>query len=505
MNAPTPNLQIRPSAPPPRPLASTRLSSRTRAPRSSRRHGLSSLLAMLFLVLFSTLAVGFYTASATSSQISGNNRSLSLAQSAAEAGTQYIRYRLFKMTIDPATTDAALMTAIAADLNTQINQGAVMNGNIVTNTGGVIYIPSATGWSTVDSAVGTKFRAKIEQSGKFLVVTVNGTVGSSATVIKAIQLQYQKAADAGAILDYGVAAAGTVATAGATYIQGATDPTKGSVLSADLINGTPITISGKAVSGDISIVNPSASISVANGSSVGQTTDQTKIPAHLHVGVPAPTFPWIDTTPFSTYATNAWTLGTGTIGGTNILNNVTIPPNTNPKFTGNTTINGVLNIQSPNVVTFKGNATVNGVIVTDTAGTYNGTNNKIIFSGSVLATPLSALPVSNPAYDANLVKLTGSFLLAPNYALSLSGDFGTVGGSIVAGTVNMSGNATGTVQGSVIAMYDSSVGGASSSVYLNGSSDIIISSTGTTNYPTGMSFGNDFTPLPGTYSEVTPW
>ena len=69
----------------------------------------------------------------------------------------------------------------------------------------------------------------------------------------------------------------------------------------------------------------------------------------------------------------------------------------------------------------------------------------------------------------------------------------------------MSGNATGTVQGSVIAMYDSSVGGASSSVYLNGSSDIIISSTGTTNYPTGMSFGNDFTPLPGTYSEVTPW
>jgi len=179
MNAPTPNLQIRPSAPPPRPLASTRLSSRTRAPRSSRRHGLSSLLAMLFLVLFSTLAVGFYTASATSSQISGNNRSLSLAQSAAEAGTQYIRYRLFKMTIDPATTDAALMTAIAADLNTQINQGAVMNGNIVTNTGGVIYIPSATGWSTVDSAVGTKFRAKIEQSGKFLVVTVNGTVGSS--------------------------------------------------------------------------------------------------------------------------------------------------------------------------------------------------------------------------------------------------------------------------------------------------------------------------------------
>jgi len=374
----------------------------------------------------------------------------------------------------------------------------------VTNSGGVIYIPSATGWATVDSNLGTKFRAKIEQSGKFLIVTVNGTTGTGS-VVKAVQLQYQKAANAGAILDYGVASAGTVATAGATYIQGATDPTKGSVLSADMTNTTPITLAGKAVSGDVSIVNPAGSITVASGTSVGQTTDPTKIPGHLHTGVPAPTFPWIDTTPFSTYATNTWTLGSGTISGGQTLTNVTIPPNTNPTFTGNVTINGVLNIQSPNSVKFRGNATVNGVIVTDTAGSYNATQNQINFSGSVVATPLSALPTSNPAYDPNLVKLTGSFLLAPNYALSMAGDFGTIGGSIVAGTVKMSGNATGTVQGSVIAMYDSSVGGSSSSVYLSGSSDIIISSTGTTNYPTGMSFGNDFTPLPGTYAEVTPW
>jgi Tfp pilus assembly protein PilX len=459
---------------------------------------------MLFLVLFSTLAVGFYTASATSSQISGNNRSLSLAQSAAEAGTQYLRYRLYKMVINPTTPDSGLLDAVAADLNAQMNQGAVMNGKVVTNTGGVIYIPTATDWSTVDSSLGTKFRAKIEQSGKFLVLTVDGAAGS-VSVMKGIQLQFQKAANAGAILDYGVASAGTVATAGATYIQGATDPTKGSVLSADMTNPTPISLAGKAVSGDVSIVNPSGAITVSSGTSVGQTTDPTKIPGHLHTGVPAPTFPWIDTSPFSTYATGTWTLGTGIIAGSQTITNMTIPPNTNPKFTGNVTVNGVLNIQTPNIVTFKGNATINGVIVTDAAGSYSATKNQINFGGSVVATPLSALPTTNPAYDANLVKLTGSFLLAPTYAVSMSGDFGTIGGSIVAGTVSMSGNATGTVQGSMIAMYDSSATGSSSSVYLSGSSDIIISSTGTTNYPTGMSFGNDYTPLPGTYSEVTPW
>ena len=390
MNRPTCELRPAPM-PPPRPLGP-----KPRPTRGGRvsRHGLSSLMAMLFLVLFSTLAVGFFTASSTSSQISGNNRSLSLAQSAAEAGTQYLRYRLYKMVINPTLPDSALMDAIAADLNTQINQGAVMNGGVVTNSGGTIYIPSSTGWSTVDGGLGTKFRAKIEQSGKFLIVTVDGTVGTG-NVMKAIQIQYQKANDAGAILDYGVAAAGTVATAGATYIQGATDPTKGSVLSADMTNLTPITIAGKAVSGDVSIVNPSGSITVS-GASVGGTNDPTKIPAHLHVGVPNPTFPWIDTTPFSVYATNSWTLGTGTIGGSNTITNVTIPPNTNPKFTGNPTINGVLNIMSPNVVTFKGNATINGVIVTDTSGSYNASQNQIVFGGSVTATALSGSSHDQP-------------------------------------------------------------------------------------------------------------
>jgi len=62
----------------------------------------------------------------------------------------------------------------------------------------------------------------------------------------------------------------------------------------------------------------------------------------------------------------------------------------------------------------------------------------------------------------------------------------------------MSGNAGGTVEGSVIGMTDTPLS-------LNGNSSITISSTGTTNYPTGMNFGNVYTPLPGTYLEVNPW
>jgi len=467
----------------------------------TRRHGITSILAMLYLVLFSTLAIGFYTATTMSGQIARNEKAFELSEAAADGGMQFMRYQLGQLTIAPTVPPSGLMDAVAQGLAQQLNGTANMNGHTVQNTNGVIYIPSATDWTTVDSSAGTKFRAMITQSGQFIVVNVDGA-GAGGNAMRGIQIQYQKAPKAGAILDYGVASRGTIATAGATYIQGLTDPTKGSVLSADTTSSTPIAINGKAVSGDLSTVNPTANIAVGPGVSVGGTSDPTKIQQHIHTGVPAPTFPWIDTSVFTAYATNLYPYAPGIVASNATLTDVYVPPNTNPKFTGGATINGVLWIQSPNVVTFKGGATVNGVIVTDTTGSYDGVHNQINFGGNVQSTPLSQLPSTNPAYDPNLVKLTGSFLLAPNYAVTMTGNFGTVGGSMVAGTVNMSGSATGTVNGSVITMYDAA---GSNSVSLSGSSDIFIDSTGTSNYPSGMSFGNNYTPLPGTYLEVAPW
>ena len=60
-----------------------------------------------------------------------------------------------------------------------------------------------------------------------------------------------------------------------------------------------------------------------------------------------------------------------------------------------------------------------------------------------------------------------------------------------------SGNAGGTVKGSVIALTDTPM-------LISGTSDIVIASTGTSNYPAGVSFGFKYVPLPGTYQEVAP-
>lgn len=465
--------------------------------RSVRRRGLSSVLAMLYLVLFSTLAVGFAAGTAINAQISKNERFLQQADSAADGGMQFIRYQLGAMTIPPGTTTAQLLQAAANSLGTQLNGSTNMGGNRVqvttVNGNSAIFIPSATSWMTVDQSVGTRFRAMIQQSGQFFVVTVDGA-GTSGIVEKAIQMQYQLAPKAGAILDYGVATEGTLSTGNSTVIQGLTDPTKGSVLSADMTSTTPVVAAG-TISGDISIVNPNASINATG--SVGQVpAGSPQIAQHEHVGVPPPTFPTIDTSPFTAFVdvtnpANAYT-GNGT------CTNCYIPPGTNPSFSSGQ-INGVMVVLTPNKVSIQGNTVITGVIVGQNGQTFDPNNNTITFAGSVTVNPISSLQPGMTGYVSGLPQLTGSFLLMPAFYVKMTGDMGTVSGSIVGGQIAMTGNShPEAIQGSVIGMQDVPM-------TLSGHADITVSSTGTTNFPTGMSFGNDYTPLPGTYMEVAPW
>ncbi|MDB5171960.1 MAG: hypothetical protein JWN51_733 [Phycisphaerales bacterium] len=460
----------------------------------SRRHGVASLLAMLYLMLFTALAVGFYSATTMSVQISKNERSIEQAQLAAESGLQFVRYQLGCINVPAATPDASLLTTVAGLLETQIGGTANMNGHHVSVSSGVIYIPASNEYTMMDSTTNAQFRAAIWQSGSFLVLKVTG-YGSNGTVGRAVQLQFQKAMHASTIFNYGVASKSAISMAGNVKIMGATDPTKGSVLSATAGN-TPLTMTGgPQISGDFSYTNASGSNTYANGSIAGLGQSSANFSQHVHAGVTPPLFPTIDTSSYATYATNTYSAGGGGKGAPSLVNTI-IPPNTNPSFAGGTTIKGVLYIQTPNKVTFSGDVTIQGAIVVQNNPTGDPTTNSISFSGNVSATSIGTLP-ANATYPAGERGLTGAFLLAPNFAVSFTGNFGTIGGSIVASKFSLSGNAGGTVQGTVINLNDTAMS-------LSGNSDIIIASTGTTNYPTGVVFGSKFAPLPGTYEEVAP-
>src|SRR5689334_3030527 len=91
-----------------------------RATRGAMRRGIASVLAMLYLVLFSTLAVGFYVAATMAAQIASNERALNQAQAACDGGMQFMRYQLGAMTI-PNVPPSALMDTVAAALAAQLN------------------------------------------------------------------------------------------------------------------------------------------------------------------------------------------------------------------------------------------------------------------------------------------------------------------------------------------------------------------------------------------------
>ncbi len=453
-----------------------------------RRRGFASLLAMLYVVLFSALAIGFFVSTTLSVQIAKNERSTTVAQFAAESGMDFMRYQLGAMTIPPGTTSAQLLTTTYGLLSASLNGSPNMGTDVVTMSNGKIYVPGNTShFVPLDNRNGAKFQAVLEQVGDKIQCTIMGAGKDSTSLQRGIQLTFKNAPKASAIFNYGIASKGTIVTGGASHILGNPDPAMGSVLSASG-DSNPVSIGGKEVSGDISITNATGSVTYG-GASIGGTSDPTKIPDHIHKGVAPPAFPTVDSTVYTTAVTmTAYAPGQP-------LNNVYIPPNTNPSFSGNTTINGVLLIKAPNKVSFRGNTTITGVIVTDNNVPFDANNNTISFAGNVKAYGVQNLP-NNSTY-ANLRNLTGAFLLAPGFNTSFTGNFGTVAGSIIAGEISMTGNAGGTVQGSVI-------GTENQPLTINGSSDITIASTGTSNFPAGVTFGGYYAPLPDTYVEIVP-
>ena len=68
--------------------------------KNSRR-GVTALLAMIFLVLFATLAVGFYASTTQTAVIASNEKNGVVSLTAAESGMDFIRYQLALIKVPP--------------------------------------------------------------------------------------------------------------------------------------------------------------------------------------------------------------------------------------------------------------------------------------------------------------------------------------------------------------------------------------------------------------------
>jgi Tfp pilus assembly protein PilX len=446
---------------------------------------------MIFLVLFTTLALGFYSQVTTSVQVAYNDRDINQARAAAESGMQFARFQLNQLNIPHNTPVSTMMNVVFSQLSSQLNGTANLAGDVVGISGTTIRIPSqSSNWIATDGS-GSKFQIIIKQNGQQMVVETIGQ-GRSTAVLRAIQMTYAVAQRAGGIFNYGIASKGALTFGSNLSVSGATDPTKGSILAASAAS-TPFKNLGNAsISGDLSWTNAAASLQYGNLTVDGYAPSSGNFSAHTHAGITSPEFPTIDTSCFIPYATNIYTPSMG-----DNLTNCVLPPG-NYQFgnSGTTTIKGVLYIMTPCSVTFQNALNIQGCIVVENNPKGDITKNLLSFTGQVTAQGIDTLP-ANATFPAAERALTGSFILAPTFKVSVSSNFGTVNGSIIASQIVSNSNFSATVKGSIIVLDDNPVS-------LLSDTNVSIASVGTTQFPAGVFFDTYYVPLADTYLEVLP-
>jgi hypothetical protein len=446
--------------------------------------GVTLLITMVFLCLFACMAVAI--AATTESGLLGarNERDIRQASAIAQAGVQMMKQGLGGLAV-PATHDASDMhTSIATQLKTIFTGSTMVNPNTiyVSPTFGVILptisVPRPDGRSGTLNLV-------IRASGGALDNTTI-TIQSTARFNGAIRTgTYNMTVQRGrsVLLDYGIASRSAVTVWGSARVTGANRPDEANILSATYSTLQAIQLGGSSfTSGSLAVCNPHGQITVAGSATNGGARV---------IGASEPEWPVVDITPFKPYVTGVYTGGHQDKADQTLVN-VRIPPGTNPNFTGNLQIFGVLYIQSPNQVKFSGQTTITGTIVCETPTINDLRSNSIEFVGNTATYPVENLP-ADPKYNG-LRDLKGSFVLAPGFAMSFKGSFGGINGAVVASQFEFSGDAAGRITGGLLNLRDSSFS-------IAGNSNIVINRDNVNPDPAGLTQNYRLVCVSGSYSE----
>jgi Tfp pilus assembly protein PilX len=433
-----------------------------------RHRGTAVVISMIFVLVFSALAVSMATLSGTNLQIAENQREADCARACAESGLEIIRFWINRFSLPGSTDQNLVFTELACSPNS-LQSDLTANGitNITTSyDGSSITIPSVT----LDSENGKSFSAVITQlDADTLHLEVTGVYKETT---RTIGVNYNYGVRQHTVFDYGVATRGPLHLSGNIELTGINVSVESDVYVVSENSNLALSVIGNSeIAGDVHIWNPIATVDLQGGqASVGGETLPEALD-HIFTNVDQPDFPVPNPDLFEHYAINDINYpSTETV-----FDNIRIPPNTNPSFEGGTVITGVVFIETPNVVTFTGNVSITGIVVGDGDITDDSATNRIDFLGTVDSHSVEDLP----AEYGDLVYETGTFVLAPGFGVSFGGDFETINGAIAANGIEFYGNAGGTIKGSVINYADTEM-------VLSGNSDLFFNRSADTEIPAGF-------------------
>lgn len=463
---------------------------------NARRRGIVYVLALVLLTLFASLAVAFCSTTNLELAKSSNLADSTKARLAAESGMSYMLLVLNGVEM-PVHTDgnsliANLYQAIRAEGGTLAGASLVWDGSAYRIDMPAVALPGE------DSSFFCRIRAGDVAGGAGCWLESTGACGQAT---RKVSVGFSLTNRVSSVFKYAVASRGKISLQGNAMVIGMVDPGDGAMLSTR--DSSPaISVEGSAdVGGRLDVTGTSTDyiyLAKGGGYTVCGSSDREEIlDNYVAYGVRPPEFPEPDVSPFEAFAVNPLPIDShgNVTGGT--YDNIRVPANTNPTFTADTVLRGVVYIEQPNKVSFRGGATVQGVIVTEESPIEDLTNCTISFAGNFSAPGVESLP-NTPQWQS-LRELDGSVIVAPGFSLSFNGNCSSINGVIAGNKIEFTGNSNveGSMTGCILGLKDNDM-------IFGGSADVRVQRQSSDTTPAGFSHPMGLLPVLSTYVEAAP-
>ncbi|MHC4361617.1 MAG: pilus assembly PilX N-terminal domain-containing protein [Planctomycetota bacterium] len=409
-----------------------------------RRAGVVLILSMIFVVIFAALGVCLATMSGTNVQIASNQHNLNAAVGAAQSGQEVLRYWLSRVLISSATPQDQYLSEIILAVQTELANNGI-TGVTLSNGGSFTTVP-------LDSMTGRNFDAQLQIDPNQPTVLQARVTGYSGQASRTIITSYNIQAYRFPIFNFGLATKGPLDFPGNPTITAASTAWEADMFVESSGNPIAVGVGGNLnFDGDVNVGNQSANVDFNGSVQIAGDMGQNAINNHVTIGMESPEFPIPDTDRFIQYTTGQVIDSSTDLSKGIILTNATIAAGTNPVFKETATVQGVLYIKAPNVVTFERNLALFGIIVGDAAAVADPTINRIDVLGNFASQPYPP----DPQFDA-IRQEEGSSILAPGFAASFDGNFSALEGVIAVSGVDFTGNMAAVIKGTIINYSDTS-------------------------------------------------
>jgi hypothetical protein len=451
-----------------------------------KRKGAVLIVAMIFVVIFAALAVSMAAMSGTNVQIASNQHKVDSALGSASSGLDVERYWLSLVKMPSTTPESKYLSTIITTMQSDLDANGISNIDLK-HTGEILPV-------TLDSTAGLTFNGQLDIDSAYPNILQVITTGGDAQIKRTIKAEFNIEPYKHPIFNYGLATKGPLNYTGNPTTSVASESWEADIYVESSNSDTALSVGGNTkFEGNIMVGNPDADVTFGGDVVIGGDHGQEAIDNHVSIGVDPVDFPEPDTARFITYA-NGITIDSTTdlsAPGMNTLVNAKIAAGTNPTFPKGVIIQGILLIDSPNVVTFASNVALQGIIVGLGDWQADPATDRIDVLGNFASGPY---PLG--AQFDEIRSEVGSSIVAPGFAMSFQGNFSTLEGVVAVSGVSFTGNVAAQIKGTIINYSDTPL-------TIGGNASMTFDRTATTKIPAGFDTLRVLTYNPSSYDEFT--